>query len=426
MKAQKGHLLPGELDQLSQAKNNIETLTESIKELNGTKMGAGTSDGGGDAALSQQQSVEIYKKAFSELEQITQKTYDVMKSEYQSDRDEFISLTGDKLTAMAIYNKKMEALSKKLKPAEGGDTGWVDSGKIPDFQKRGLELIRANNLEMDAEKDRLADKEIQRMINLQQLTMEAEDAELNSLSDSIDKEIKLHELKFSRLKSLYLKGSEELVQIERIEKAERQKIESDDLAMRRNTNSMIVQSVGASFDMMSSLAKDYAGEQSAIYKALFLIAKGFALADAIINLNMVISKATASAPPPYNIPAIAAAAIQGAIPVANIVATTFAGMAHDGIDSVPETGTWLLKKGERVVTSKTSQRLDSTLSRLQGSGDMYGGGSGVNRGLMAPVETHQHIHYDGPVFLNRAHMRDAAKLFEKESSRERTRIGAVN
>lgn len=37
----------------------------------------------------------------------------------------------------------------------------------------------------------------------------------------------------------------------------------------------------------------------------------------------------------------------------------------DGIDAVPETGTWLLQKGERVVTSATSAKLDKTLSRVQ-------------------------------------------------------------
>lgn len=40
------------------------------------------------------------------------------------------------------------------------------------------------------------------------------------------------------------------------------------------------------------------------------------------------------------------------------------GMAHDGIDSVPQTGTWLLEKGERVMTSQTSARLDSLLERI--------------------------------------------------------------
>lgn len=42
----------------------------------------------------------------------------------------------------------------------------------------------------------------------------------------------------------------------------------------------------------------------------------------------------------------------------------FSGMAHDGIDSVPETGTWLLQKGERVTTAQTSAKLDATLDRV--------------------------------------------------------------
>lgn len=39
-------------------------------------------------------------------------------------------------------------------------------------------------------------------------------------------------------------------------------------------------------------------------------------------------------------------------------------MAHDGIDSVPQTGTWLLQKGERVTTASTSAKLDATLDRV--------------------------------------------------------------
>lgn len=40
------------------------------------------------------------------------------------------------------------------------------------------------------------------------------------------------------------------------------------------------------------------------------------------------------------------------------------GMAHSGIDRVPETGTWLLEKGERVMTQDTSARLDNMLDSL--------------------------------------------------------------
>lgn len=62
----------------------------------------------------------------------------------------------------------------------------------------------------------------------------------------------------------------------------------------------------------------------------------------------------------------APAAIAG-ISATNIAAQSYAllGMAHDGIDAVPETGTWLLQKGERVTTASTSAKLDKTLSDIQ-------------------------------------------------------------
>ncbi|EPG3042370.1 phage tail length tape measure family protein [Klebsiella pneumoniae] len=63
--------------------------------------------------------------------------------------------------------------------------------------------------------------------------------------------------------------------------------------------------------------------------------------------------------------ALAAAAGVTAHLVAAISASALAGMAHDGIDKIPETGTWLLKKGERVTTAGTSAKLDSTLEQVR-------------------------------------------------------------
>ncbi|HBZ1269346.1 TPA: phage tail tape measure protein [Klebsiella pneumoniae] len=60
--------------------------------------------------------------------------------------------------------------------------------------------------------------------------------------------------------------------------------------------------------------------------------------------------------------AIAAAAAAGVFMTA--IGSALHGQAHDGIDSVPEIGTWLLQKGERVTTAKTSAKLDATLDRV--------------------------------------------------------------
>lgn len=77
---------------------------------------------------------------------------------------------------------------------------------------------------------------------------------------------------------------------------------------------------------------------------------------------------------PYIGPVLGATAA-GAIYVAGgVAAASVMGMAHDGIDSVPQTGTWLLEKGERVTTAETSAKLDATLDRI---GEGQGGGGDV-------------------------------------------------
>lgn len=78
--------------------------------------------------------------------------------------------------------------------------------------------------------------------------------------------------------------------------------------------------------------------------------------------------ASAAATPvvgPAVAPAAMASALAVTMPLAAAVGiTAMAGMAHDGIDSIPQTGTWLLEKGERVTTANTSAKLDATLARV--------------------------------------------------------------
>lgn len=75
---------------------------------------------------------------------------------------------------------------------------------------------------------------------------------------------------------------------------------------------------------------------------------------------------------PFLAPAAATAAIAATTPMVGAVASlSLAGMAHDGIDSVPREGTWLLDKGERVVDQRTNADLKDFLSSGgEGGGDM--------------------------------------------------------
>jgi len=84
-------------------------------------------------------------------------------------------------------------------------------------------------------------------------------------------------------------------------------------------------------------------------------------------------------------PGAALAAQTATIPmVAAVSSAALAGMAHDGIDAVPETGTWLLEKGERVTTAETSAKLDRTLERINSGGGGPGSGGG-SISINAPI-----------------------------------------
>lgn len=66
---------------------------------------------------------------------------------------------------------------------------------------------------------------------------------------------------------------------------------------------------------------------------------------------------------PAMAPAAATAAIAATSPmVAAVSSLALAGMAHDGIDSIPREGTWLLDKGERVVDRRTNADLKEYLA----------------------------------------------------------------
>lgn len=124
---------------------------------------------------------------------------------------------------------------------------------------------------------------------------------------------------------------------------------------------------------MTGIVKEAAGEQSGIYKAMFLAQQSFAIASATINAFKaysdimgsnwyldVVSKQTAA-----NL-----VLGMGMANVGMIAGQTIAGMAHNGIDSVPKEGTWLLDGGERVLNPQQNKDLTNYLNNRQsGSGE---------------------------------------------------------
>lgn len=121
------------------------------------------------------------------------------------------------------------------------------------------------------------------------------------------------------------------------------------------------------FGSLASMAKDFAGEQSGVYKAMFAVSKAFAIADSIIKIQQAMAQALAL-PFPANIPAIAAVAAQAASIVSNIKAVTLA-FADGGYVSGPggprsDSINARLSNGEFVVNAAATSRTRPILEAI--------------------------------------------------------------
>lgn len=81
---------------------------------------------------------------------------------------------------------------------------------------------------------------------------------------------------------------------------------------------------------LSSIAKDTMGEQSGIFKAMFAMEKGFAIARSIMNIQVALSSAAASLPFPANLGAISTVAMEGASIISSLKAVAGQGFKQGG------------------------------------------------------------------------------------------------
>lgn len=171
---------------------------------------------------------------------------------------------------------------------------------------------------------------------------------------------------------------------------------------------------------MTGIVKDAAGEQSGIYKAMFLAQQSFAIASATINAFKaysdimgsnwyldVVSKQTAA-----NL-----VLGMGMANVGMIAGQTISGMAHNGIDNIPKEGTWLLDGGERVLNPQQNKDLTNYLNNRQ---------NGSNEGN---VQISQQITFaDGSASVNTQGQKQIAESLNnamKDWARRESRQGGV-
>lgn len=118
--------------------------------------------------------------------------------------------------------------------------------------------------------------------------------------------------------------------------------------------SQIAGMTGQVFSDMTALLEQSVGKSNALYKTMFFASKAASIAQAIVNTEEGATKALAQGGA-YGSVLAGVVRATGYASVGIMAAQTITGMAHDGIASVPEEGTWLLNKGERVLNPQDNQ-----------------------------------------------------------------------
>jgi len=135
------------------------------------------------------------------------------------------------------------------------------------------------------------------------------------------------------------------------------------------------------------------GLQQSKSKTAQQVGKGAAIVEATIATYTSATKAfNAMVGIPLVGPALGATAAAAAIASGMANVQRIKGVAHDGLDKVPTTGTWLLEKGERVTSAKTSAKLDNTLNKINQERNYN-----YSRQNMRNIKLNQNINVSGAI-----------------------------
>ncbi|KKI48984.1 tail protein (tape measure) [Obesumbacterium proteus] len=178
---------------------------------------------------------------------------------------------------------------------------------------------------------------------------------------------------------------------------ERIKIFQNEQQRQVDTMNTLLGGIGDGFSGLAEIVSKSAGDSSAAYKALFAISKGFAVAQAGLNLQLAISNAMASGPFPWNMTAMAQVAATGGQLISSIGGVSYGGGREHG-GPVSANSMYRVGEGgkpEIYQASNGSQyMIPGDNGRVISNRDMQGGGSG---GASIQQEIHFHIETTGGI-----------------------------
>nr|WP_319556005.1 hypothetical protein [uncultured Vibrio sp.] len=254
-----------------------------------------------------------------------------------------------------------------------------DPDAVANQQASGASRLASLDMQYADEREKLLLAHEQRVTDIENLKLSEQEIEKRGFDSlaAIKAEYKEREKEFydTELEEYELK-QEEAIQREidafarkedeknkKAEEAARQRAAVED----RIEKSVLSMKLGVASQGLA-LIEQSAKKGSAVQKAAFIAQKGMAAAQ--VWMQGEVAAAAALTPPPVGLGTIAgagqAAVIRGlaAVSAGMIMGQAIAGMAHSGISEIPEEGTWLLNRGERVYTNQSANQIDQMYSAI--------------------------------------------------------------
>lgn len=220
-------------------------------------------------------------------------------------------------------------------------------------------------------------KELQKGAMTQAANLKKSDA-LDSVMDEIKNESPMGRIEadYQRRLEIIDEYESQWTSLVGVHSAERAAIEQSYMDAKRDL--MLTQGE-ALFGDLAGLAKSFAGEQSGIYRALFAVEKGFAIAQSAIAIQQSIAKAMALGFP-QNIPVIGQAISQGAS-----IMSSIKGISGEGFKQGGYTGNMGVNQvagavhgQEYVFDAQSTKRIGVDNLNAMRRGDSPKGGGDVN------------------------------------------------
>lgn len=147
--------------------------------------------------------------------------------------------------------------------------------------------------------------------------------------------------------------------------------------------------ISQGFDGLATIIANSKGKNNTAYKALFAISKGFATAQAALNLQLAISNAMASGPFPWNMAAMAQVAAAGGSLISSIASVGYSGGRRYG-GTVSAGNAYRINENGRSEIFQTAGGQQMFIPNQSGkviSADKAGGGGGVVQHITFEINT---------------------------------------